>query len=146
MPKVKDKKRTQKSRQEILDHVRNNAAFRVKMTFVKEKLWPALCAATMSVDDANMLLTGFTNIVMQEFLGLMRERSMRDMKLGEKLDPESEKYEENKELLALFDDMSVFDAKEYLEGMKNEIALFQQEEMKTRPLESLQVKWVDEIV
>ena len=61
------------------------------------------------------------------------------------LDPKDEKYEELKAMLALFDNKSIFEAKEYIEGMRNEISLFLGEEAKERSLSSLKTKWLDEL-
>jgi len=138
------KPRVNKTKQQIVDQIKADVKFKGKMKFVKEKFYPALCEATTSIDDASILLSGFNNVIMQEFLGMMKEKTVDNLNLVSKLDPASEKIEANKKLLALFDGMSVFDAKDYIEGMKSELALFQQEEMKSRPLSSLKVKWVDE--
>lgn len=82
---------------------------------------------------------------MEKFLGEMKKLTFKELKIVEGLDEKAEKYKEYKELLALFDDMSVFDAKDYLEGMKNEIDVFITDEMKNRPLSSLKAKWIDEM-
>ncbi len=42
--------------------------------------------------------------------------------------------------------MSVFDAKDAIEGMRGEIDTFIVDEMRERKLESLKVKWLDELV
>lgn len=134
-----------KSKEQILSDLKANQDFQKKMRFVREDFWPALCKATTSIDDASILLAGFNTTIMQEFLGYMREKKLADLKLVDKLDPDAEKHEEMLDLLTLFEKMTVFDAKDYIEGMRNEIALFQQEEMKSRPLNSLKTKWVDEL-
>lgn len=134
-----------KTKEELLADLKANGDFIMKMKFTKEQFYPALCEASTSIEDAGQLLSGFNTTIMQEFLGLMREKKISDLNLEEKLDKDSPKFEKNKELLGLFADMSVFDAKDYIEGMRNEIALFQQEEMRERPLSSLQTKWMDEL-
>ncbi len=139
------KKRVQRSKEEVLADLRKNQEFVKKMAFVKEKFWPALIAATTSIDDAVILLSGFNNIIMQEFLGLMKQKTVFDLDLISKLDPKADKVEENKALLSLFLEYSVFEAKEIIEGMRSEINLFLLEEQKARTLDTLKTKWVDEI-
>ncbi len=125
--------------------LKNNADFQQKMGFIKLKFYPALCAATNNIEDALMLLNSFNTMIMQEFLGLMKEKNIKDLSLEGKLDITNDKAPELRALLDLFMDKSVFDAKEILEGMRNEINLFLQEERKERPLSALKTKWVDEM-
>lgn len=134
-----------KTKEELLNNLKGNKDFQVKMKFTREKFYPALINATTSIDDASILLSGFNTIIMQEFLGLMKEKKLGDLKLDTKLDPTNEKFKASKDLLNLFKDMSVFDAKDHIEGMKNEIELFKNEEMKERGLETLKTKWIDEL-
>jgi len=139
------KKRANKSKEEILAGLKQNADFQKKMKFIKETFFPALCAASQSIDDAQILLTGFNNQVMQAFLGKMKEVYVKDLQLDAQLDKDNPKYAENQILVAHFQEMPVFEAKELIEGMKNEITLFLTEENKKRPLSELQTKWLDEI-
>lgn len=138
-------KRTPKTKEQLLGEMKTNADFQKKMVFIKEKFYPALCKASRNVEDATVLLEGFNATLMQSFLGLMKEKKLKDLNLATKLDAMSDTFAENRDLLELFDTMSVFEAKDYIEGMRNEIALFQREEWKSRPLSSLQVKWIDEL-
>ena len=45
-------------------------------------------------------------------------------------------------MLHLFDDMNVFDAKEYFEGVKGEIELFKQDYFKGKSLSELPAHWL----
>lgn len=134
-----------KSKKEVIAELKDNAAFQDKMKFVKERFYPALLEATTSIEDASQLLAGFNTQIMQEFLGLMKYKTCKDLNLEEKLDKDNTKHTEHKALIALFNDMNVFDAKDYIEGMRAEIAMFQREEMESRPLSSLKTKWIDEV-
>jgi len=133
-----------KSKEEVLAELKKNAAFQDKMKFVKERFYPALLEAATSIEDATQLLAGFNTQIMQSFLGLMKNKKTSDLELIKQLDPKSPKYEQHKALVALFDEMNVFDCKDYVEGMRSEIAMFQREEMEQRPLSSLKTKWIDE--
>lgn len=134
-----------KSKEQILKDIKGNADFQKRMTFVKEKFWPALLKASTSIEDAKILLEGFNTAIMQEFLSKMKVTKLSDLMLATKLDAKSDKFLENQELLALFEGLSVFDAKDYIEGMRNEIDTFVMDEMKARPLSSLKVKWIDQM-
>ena len=140
------KPRVPKSKEQILAEMKNNATFKAKMAFIKERFWPALCKSSTSIEDATILLEGFNTAMMQEFLADMKNKSVKDLNLQLKLDAMSDKFLENQELLNLFQDLSVFDAKDYIEGMRNEISLFLREEQKERSLSSLKVKWIDELL
>lgn len=134
-----------KSKEQLLDEIKKNTEFIKRMKFVKEEFWPALLKASQNIEDASILLSGFNNVIMESFLSKMKEIKMSDLDLTSKLDKESPKYTENQALLALFQDMDIFHAKELIEGMKNEIQQFISDELKERPLASLKTKWIDEL-
>jgi len=138
-------KKVFKNKDEVIADLKKNAEFTQRMKFVKETFYPALCEASMNIEDAGMLLAGFNDMIMQEFLGRMKEVKMIDLKLENKLDKTSPKYEQNKKMLALFDGCNVFEAKQYVEGMRGEIETFKRDEMQDRPLSSLKTKWVDQL-
>lgn len=142
---MSDKPRVNLTEEQIAAQMKAKAEFKRRMVFIKEKFWPALCDAATSIEDAKVLLTGFNNTVMQTFLTLMKEKNIKDLELSTKLDAASDKFLENAKLLELFNDMSVFEAKEYIEGMRHELDTFIMDEMKERPLSSLKVKWIDEV-
>lgn len=139
------KKQHHKSRKEILADLKKNKDFMEKMKFTKEVFYPALCKATKNIDDAQMFLGSIASIMMEIFLGFMKTKRLGELDLPSKLDPKADNYEELKTLLALFEDMDVFTAKTYFEGMRSEISLFLNEENKGRPLSDLKTKWVDEL-
>ena len=134
-----------KTKEELLADLKANAEFISRMKFVKEQFYPALCEASTSVEDAIMLLHGFNSNMMESFLGFMKEKKVKDLKLEEKLAKGSDKYDDFVKLLNLFSEMSVFDAKAHIEGLKGEIEKFKTDEMQERPLSSLKTKWLDEI-
>lgn len=149
MPKKKQNKAKPspyiRSKEELLADLKNNAKFQEKMAFAKDVFFPKLVAATKSIDDASMFLSSINTVIMQDFLGRMKEVNIKDMNLSDKLDPKDEKYEQLVDLISIFNEMSVFEAKELLEGMKAEISLFVQEELKERPLSDLRTRWLDQM-
>lgn len=146
MPKGKSKKpHITKSREELLADLKSNAKFIEKMKFTKEQFYPAIVASSDSVDDAKMFLSSISNILMERFLAIMKEKKFKELNLAAALEPTDPHHPQYVSLLGLFDDMTVFDAKDLIEGMRNEIDLFINEEMKTRRVETLPVKWLDEL-
>jgi len=142
MPKPKQKHLTT---EEILEQTRRNAEFREKMAFVKNEFYPALCKATTSIEDALQNLTIINSVIMDKFLARMKEVKMSDIDIYTNLSPTDPQYEGLKAMLNLFDNMSVFEAKMYFEGMKSEIQTFLNDENKERKLEDLHTKWIDEL-
>lgn len=137
--------RAVKTKEEILAEIKANGDFQKKMAFTRGQFFPALCKASTSIEDAQTLLAGFNTQIMQEFLGLMKEKKMGDLNLQLKLDVGGDKYLEFQAMLDLFKDMSVFEAKDCIEGMRAEIQLWLQDEQRARPLAEITTKWIDEL-
>jgi predicted metal-dependent hydrolase len=135
---------TNKTKEELIADLQKNAVWLAKMKFVKNIFYPALCKATNSIEDALQNLTIINSVIMEKFLGKMKEVKMRDIDIYSNLAKDDPHYENMKEMLGLFDDLSVFEAKEYLEGLKQEINLFLNEEQRERKLEDLKTRWMDE--
>ncbi len=112
--------------------------------FVREQFFPLLCEATESIADADMFLQTFSTMLMETFLGKMREIQFVDLKVADKLDPQSPQFATITKLVTLFDGKTVGEAQKLIEGMKEEVKWFFKEEMKTRKLESLKVNWLDD--
>lgn len=139
------KKQVHKTKEQIISDLKKNKDFMEKMKFTREVFYPALCKASHNIDDASMFVSSINTVMMEKFLGFMKEKKLSELNLVDNLDQKDEKYEELKELLHLFDDMNVFDAKSHFEGMKSEIQLFVNEEMKGRQLESLKTRWITDM-
>lgn len=134
-----------KSKEEMLADLKKNGEFIMKMKFIREKFYPALIDATDTIEDATMLLYGFNANMMEQFLGFMKEKKVSDLKLEDKLDKQSPKHEKHLALLNLFQDMNIFTAKEYIEGLRNEIEAFKMDYFKEKSLAELKTRWIDEI-
>lgn len=111
--------------------------------FVKDKLYPALLLATTSIDDAKFLLGSLSNMMMEQFLSQMRETKFIELQLHKKLDKESPNYKHFLNLLGLFSDESVYNARELVEGMKNELQMMIDNELKERKLETLKTNFLE---
>lgn len=138
-------KRQNKTREQLIAELKGNQKFVEKMKFTREVFYPHLIQASKSIDDAVSFLASINTVLMEKFLSYMKDKNFGELKLVDVLDPKDEKYEQLKAMLELFSDKSVFEAKELLEGMKQEISLFINEENKTRQLSDLKTKWLDEL-
>ena len=141
----KKKPQVHKTREELLADLHANSEWIMKMKFVKEEFYPALIKATTSIDDALQNLSIINSVIMDKFLGKMKDTTMKDIDVYSNLSKDDPQYEGLKALLELFDNMTVFETKSYLEGMKSEISQFLIDEQKLRTLDTLPTKWMDEI-
>lgn len=134
-----------KTKAELIADLKKSADFMSKMKFVKEVFFPALCKATTSIEDATSNLSIINSVILDKFLARMKDVKMKDINIYSNLSASDPQYENLKAMLELFDDKSVFEAKELFEGMKSEISMFLNEEQKERKLETLATKWIDEL-
>jgi len=142
---MKKPKQVLRKKEELLAELKLNSKFLEKMKFTKEKLWPALGGATTSIDDALQNLSIINSVIMEKFLSLMKDKKMSEIDIFTNLDPKDPQYEGLSTMLHLFDDMTIFDTRDFLEGVRNEINLFLSEENKNRKLSDLRPQWLDEI-
>ena len=71
-----------RSKEQILADLKANEKFQEKMTFIKTKVYPALCEAARSIDDASQNLSIINSIIMEKFLGFMKEKTMKDINIS----------------------------------------------------------------
>lgn len=140
MPKPK---RINKTKEQILATMQSQARAEVNRKFVREKFFPALCEASDNINDADIFLQSFSSMVMESFLSMKKEKKFSDLKLEEKLDSKSPKYEALKNVIAIFNTKGLQEAEELIDGMKEEIRMYYREEMKTRSLSTLKTKWYE---
>ena len=133
-----------KSKEEVLKQLKKSEGFNRKMLFVKNELYPALLNASKNIDDTQFFLGSLGSMIMQKFIEKMKDTKFSTLGLTDILDPKDNKYVEYRILLELFNDMNAVDVRDIIEGMKNEIQLFVNEEMRARPLSSLKTKWLDD--
>lgn len=143
--KMPKNKQVHKTKEQLLSDLKNNEQFKAKMAFTREKFYPALVEASTSIEDAMTNLSSINTVVMQTFLGFMKEKKFGELDMVSKMDEKAPKFEEIKAMLALFNEMSVFEAKELIEGMRAEIGLWCQEDNRMRNLKDLPKRWIDEL-
>ncbi len=134
-----------KDRAELIADLKKNQDWVNKMLFAKTKFYPALLDLDSSIDDIKMFLSSIDSVLMEKFLAKMKETKFSDLNLVEVLDPKDEKYQWYVKLLELFNGMSTYDARDTIAGMRGEIDTFLQDELKNRKLDTLKVKWLDEL-
>ena len=133
-----------KTKLEIAEDMRRQQKARYLRAFIKEKFYPALMEASTSIDDAKFLLSSLSNMVMENFLAQMKETKFVSLNLGAKLDKKAKNFPQYAAMLALFADENVLQARELIEGMKSEIELFINDEMKKRKLDTLTTNFLQE--
>lgn len=110
---------------------------------IKERFYPALVEATISVDEAQMLLQAATSLIMEEAMEKLRSTSMKDIKnrMIKKLAPNDERVLQIEKLLGIFDDHTLFDARGHFESMRAVIEQMKIDEMQKRKLDTLVPDW-----
>lgn len=132
-----------RSKEQIATGMKNIQEVKRMRAFVREKFYPQLLATSTSIDDAKYLLTSFSNMLMEQFLALMKEKKFSELNLIDKLDPKLPQYIEFIKLLDLFSEETVFSARELIEGMKSEIEMMVNSELKARKLETLKTNFLE---
>lgn len=114
-----------------------------KRKIVVDKFYPALINASVSVDEAKMLIQATSTLLMEEVLKTMQERKFSDISgiLLKKLSPEGERLAEIAELLAVLDGENLYVAREIIEGMTRAIEQMIGDEMRSRNLDTLKADW-----
>lgn len=114
-----------------------------KKIIVKDNFYPALVKATVSVDEAKMLIQSISTLMMEDVLQTMKERKFSELKdkLVDRLCKDGERKEEVETLLATLESENLFVAREIVEGMSNAIEQMILDEMQARNLDTLSPDW-----
>ena len=114
-----------------------------KGKIVVHTFYPALTAATVSIDEAKMLLRAISTLMMEEVMKTMKERKFSDISpaILKVLTEDGERVEEIKELLAVFEKENLFVSREIIEGMSNAIEQMLIEDQQGRTLDTLKPDW-----
>lgn len=113
-----------------------------QQALTREKLYPALVDATVSIDESKMLLQAINSLIMEESLQVLREKKVQEIKdkLVKKLCEEGRE----KEITALLETISgetLFTAKSLIEGLTTAIDYTLRAESMNRTLNSLEPDW-----
>jgi len=145
MARTKKKIHIPKTKEQLIAEMKKSEKWQAKMKFIKEKFYPAILDIDSSISDTKMFISSVNQMMMEKFLGFMREKNFSELKLIEVLDKKDENYDKYVALLDLFNDQTVFDAKDMIEGISGEIGTFIEDEMKDRKISTLKTKFIDEI-
>lgn len=111
--------------------------------FIKEKFYPAVAAATVSVDEATALLQAAGELIMAEAMNVMKTTKIKDVKniIVRKLAPNDERLLEIEALVGLFDEMTLFDTRSNLEHMKAVVEQMKIDAMRKTTLKDMEPDW-----
>ncbi len=136
-------KRVNKPKEVIADEMKRSQEVARKRDIIVSKFYPALNKATVSVDEAKMLLQATSTLLMEEVLKTMRERKFDEINqtLLDKLTVDGERVEEITELLNTFNGENLFVTREIIEGMNHAVDHMINSDMQGRKLETLNPDW-----
>ncbi len=114
-----------------------------KRRIVVEQFYPALCEATVSVDEAKMLVQASASLIMEAVLETMKERKFSEIysHIISKLSPDDVRKPEIEKLFGTIKGENLFVAREIIEGMTRVIDQMTNDEMRERKLDSLKADW-----
>ena len=145
MSRSKNKVHIPKTKEQLLTELKKSKKWQTKMKFVKEKFYPAVLDIDSSISDTKMFVSSVNQMMMEKFLGFMREKKFSELNMKDILDKKDEKYEKYVALLDLFNEQTIFDVKDMIEGLSGEIQTFVEDELKERKISTLKTKFIDEI-
>lgn len=114
-----------------------------KRKIVVEKFYPALIKATISIDEAKMLLQSIASLTMEEVLKTMQHIKFDSIydRVLKKLTPDDVRLLPVEQLLGTIRNENLFVAREIVEGMQRAIGQMQHDEDKERTLATLKPDW-----
>ena len=114
-----------------------------KGKLVTEKFYPNLVNATVSVEEAKMLIQAMSTCIMEAVMETMKERKMSEIsaKLLKRLCPDGAREKEVKRLIDTLSDETLFVGREVVEGMTSAIQQMITDEMQGRTLNSFKPDW-----
>lgn len=131
--------RQNKTEKDLLKEMKRGEDIR----FIKDKFYPAVVNATVSVDEAGMLLQAMSALVMEEAMETLNKTKVKDVKnrMVKKLAPNDERLLQIEALVNLFDEKTLFDARGHCEGLKAVIEQMKIEHFQATKLSDLTPDW-----
>lgn len=114
-----------------------------KRKIIMTEFYPALIQATVSVDEAKMLLQATVSLIMEEVLSTMKERKLSEIypRLLKKLCPEGVRQLEIEKWLGTIQGENLYVARELIEGATRAISQMLHDEELNRKLDTLTPDW-----
>ncbi len=125
------------------DQIQRDNEIARKRKKIVEQFYPALVDATISIDEASMLLQAAASLIMEDVLGTMKERNFDDIynRLVKKLCPEGVRQLQIEKWLTTLNGENLFVARELIEGANRAIQQMLHDEGKNRKLDTLTPDW-----
>lgn len=132
------KPRANKTKEELV----NDAKRKQQRAFLIEKFYPALKDATVSVEEATMLLSAIATLIMEEAMRTLQEKKVEEIRnrLIDKLEP-GDRLLKIEALINLFAEETLFEARGHIEGMKSVIEQMKIETFQKKTLDELHPNW-----
>ena len=127
-------KRENKTKEQLIEEGKQIEETKRKRAIVKEQLYPILLAESLNIDDAKNMCVAASSAIVAAFNKQMLSQLVED--LGIKVNAD-EKNDKHRKVLAVFENETVFVAKDLLEGCVQAIESFQREESTKRKLDTL---------
>lgn len=114
-----------------------------KRKIVVDKFYPSLVEATVSIDEAKMLLQAATSLIMEEVLSTMKERQFDEIysRLTKKLCPDGTRQIEIEKWLSTMKGENLYVARELIEGANRAISQMLHDEELKRKMDTLNPDW-----
>lgn len=109
----------------------------------KDELYPFLELSSKSIQDAQNFCQAVVIAIRQAYQQKMKKSTLASLKLEKMLDLKSEDAKRYKFILEMFQDETIFDSIELIEGMQGAIDSFLREENTKRPLKDLKTEFLD---
>lgn len=140
MPK---KKQHHKSTEELVAEGLRAREVERKRDIIVNKFYPALVAATISVDEAKALIQAMGTCLMEQVLKTMKERQFSEIapQLLSILCSDGERKDEVTTVLESLSTENLFTAREIIEGMTGAIERMILTDMQNRTLSTLSPNW-----
>lgn len=128
---------------EIIRDMHNKKEVARKRKLITERFYPALSAATVSVDESKMLLSAINSVMMERVLATMKERKFSDIKKDVLaiITSDGERKSEISKLLSTLDSETLYVSREITEGASRAIEQMIMEDMRSRGLDTLKPDW-----
>lgn len=136
-------KKTPRTKEQIVQEEKNKKEISRKRSLIVDRFYPALIDATVSIAEAESLISAMGSLVMEETLKTMKTLKFADIapSLFKILCTDGEREDKIEKLLATLHEENLFTAREIIEGMNRAIGAMKYEEMKGRNLATLKTNW-----
>lgn len=136
-------KQIHKTKEQLIHEAHNKKEIDRKKKIILEDFYPALIAATVSVDESKALMSALSTLLMEEVLKTMKERQFSEVAktILDRLTTDGERTDKVARLLNALAGENLFVAREIIEGMTRAIEVMITEEMRERTLDTLKTNW-----